>query len=84
MRTKHKRILSAIFDSPTRSNLKFSDIESLLISLGGDVSEGTGSRISITVSEKSIFLHRPHPGKEAKKYQVEMVREFLMKTGVTP
>jgi hypothetical protein len=26
--------------------------------------------------------HRPHPGKEAKKYQVEEAREFFQRAGV--
>ena len=28
--------------------------------------------------------HRPHPGKEAKRYQVEEVRELLERTGIRP
>lgn len=28
--------------------------------------------------------HRPHPGKEAKRYQVEEARELLERAGVTP
>lgn len=28
--------------------------------------------------------HRPHPGKEAKKYQVEQVREFLATLEIKP
>jgi hypothetical protein len=28
--------------------------------------------------------HRPHPGKEAKRYQVEEVRELLERAGVRP
>jgi hypothetical protein len=40
------------------------NIESFLVSLGGKVSEGAGSRISVTVSGKTAHFHRPHPGKE--------------------
>jgi hypothetical protein len=29
-------------------------------------------------------FHRPHPEKEAKRYQVRDAREFLIKAGVTP
>lgn len=84
MNTKHRKTLGAVFATPTRVNLKFTDIEALLVSLGGDVIEGAGSRMSVTVSGKTVFFHRPHPGKEAKKYQVENVREFLQKIGVEP
>ncbi len=76
--------MRAIFTIPTRANIKFADIESLLVSLDGEVMEGAGSRISVTVAGKAVFLHRLHPDKEAKKYQVEDVREFLQKIGVEP
>ncbi len=29
-------------------------------------------------------VHRPHPGKEAKKYQVEQVRELLNRLEIHP
>ena len=84
MKTKHRRTLRAIFAAPTKANIKFADIESLLVSLGGEVTEGAGSRMSVTVSGKTVYFHRPHPGKEARKYQVENAREFLQKIGVEP
>ncbi len=82
MKVKHWKILRAIFVIPTRANIKFKDIESLLVSLGGKVKEGAGSRMSVTVSGETVFFHRPHPGKEARKYQVENTREFLRTLGV--
>jgi hypothetical protein len=30
------------------------------------------------------FSHRPHPGKEAKKYQIEEIRRWLETQGVKP
>lgn len=84
MKAKHRRILQAIFAVPTRANIRFADIEALLVSLGGEVTEGSGSRMSVTVSDRAVFFHRPHPGKEARKYQVENAREFLQTIGVEP
>ena len=84
MRSKHRKTLHAVFAKPTMANIKFADIESLLISLGGEVIEGAGSRVSVTFSGNTVFFHRPHPGKEAKKYQVEDAREFLQKIGIEP
>ncbi|MGD9826820.1 MAG: type II toxin-antitoxin system HicA family toxin, partial [Desulfobacter sp.] len=60
---------------PTRANIKFSDIESLVIALGGAVWEGAGSRVMLEISGKREYAHRPHPGKEAKRYIVERIRE---------
>lgn len=82
MSRKHRQILEAIFAIPTRANIRFADIERLVTTLGGEITEGRGSRISFGLSGLKIFLHRPHPGKEAMKYQVEAVREFLLKAGV--
>ena len=84
MKSKHRKILRAVFVMPTRANIKFTDIESLLVSLGGKVKEGAGLRMSVTVSGKTVFFHSPHPGKEARKYQVENAREFLQTIGVEP
>lgn len=71
-----------IFMMPTVAPLKFSDIERFLISIGAKLTEGSGSRISFELGGRKLFVHRPHPGKEAKKYQVEAFREFLELAGV--
>ncbi len=77
MRAKHRQVLEAIFAVPTRGNILFSDIEALVTALGGDVREGAGSRVVFELKGSRQYLHRPHPGKEAKKYQVEDLREWL-------
>jgi hypothetical protein len=77
-------VLEAIFATPTRSGIVFSDIEALVIALGGDVREGAGSRIVFEMKGSRRYLHRPHPGKEAKKYQVEDLREWLRQLEVKP
>ena len=84
MKSKYRKLLQAVFAKPTKANIKFADIESLLISLGGEVTEGAGSRMSVTISGRTLFFHRPHPGKEARKYQVENAREFLQSIGIEP
>jgi hypothetical protein len=84
MKAKHRRILEAIFATPTRGGIVFSDIEALVIAIGGDVREGEGSRIVFELKGKRRYLHRPHPGKEAKKYQVEELREWFRQLEVRP
>lgn len=31
------------------------------------------------MQNERIYMHRPHPEKEAKRYQVEQFREFLQR-----
>ena len=84
MKSKHKKTLTAIFTTPTRANIKFNDIESLIIALGGEVREGAGSRVMLEISGKRLYAHHPHPGKEAKRYIVEKIRKWLISSEVTP
>lgn len=84
MKSKHKKTLTAIFATPTRANIKFSDIESLVIALGGEAREGAGSRVMLEISGKREYAHRPHPEKEAKRYIEERIRKWLISLEVTP
>jgi hypothetical protein len=81
---KQRRTLLAIFALPTSPSIAFSDVESLIKALGGTISERKGSRIKADLGAEQWRAHRPHPGKEAKRYQVEEVREFLERVGVKP
>jgi HicA toxin of bacterial toxin-antitoxin, len=82
--TKHRKTLRAIFAKPTSPAIVFNDIEALLVALGGQVHEREGSRVKITIKDEQWRCHRPHPGKEAKRYQVEEIRELLERIGVHP
>ncbi|MBI3156661.1 MAG: type II toxin-antitoxin system HicA family toxin [Burkholderiales bacterium] len=84
MNSKHKKTLAAIFAKPTASSVVFSDIESLVKALGGSVHEREGSRVKMVLGEHEWRCHRPHPGKEAKRYQVEEARELMERAGVRP
>ena len=53
MKAKHRKTLTAIFVRPTKANIKFSDIEGLVIALGGEVREGDGSRVALQNRTKS-------------------------------
>lgn len=84
MNAKHRRTLAAIYAHPTSASLPFSEIESLIRALGGTVCEREGSRVKIELNGEQWRCHRPHPGKEAKRYQVEEARELLDRAGVRP
>jgi hypothetical protein len=82
--TKQRKTLKAIFTKPTSASIIFSDIEALVVALGGEVFEREGSRIKLSIQGEQWRCHRPHPGKEAKRYQVEEIRELLLRIGVKP
>ena len=84
MNARHRKTLAAIFAKPTLASVVFADIEALIRALGGSVSEREGSRVKIELAGQQWRCHRPHPGKEAKRYQVEEARELLERAGVNP
>ena len=84
MNSKHRKTLEAIFSKPTLGGIKFVDIEALVVALGGEVVEGAGSRVAMHLHGGVKHAHRPHPGKEAKRYQINEIRAWLQAVGVTP
>jgi hypothetical protein len=84
MNKKQRRTLGAIFADPVRSDVKWTDIESLLAACGGDVSEGRGSRVRVSLNGEYAVFHRPHPNPNTDKGALKAVRRFLIIAGVTP
>jgi hypothetical protein len=84
MNAKNAKTLRAVFVIPIPAGIVFADLEALISALGGLVREGAGSRVVFELQGRRIYLHRPHPGKEAKRYQVEEIRLFLETAGITP
>ncbi|MFM9972565.1 MAG: type II toxin-antitoxin system HicA family toxin [Burkholderiales bacterium] len=84
MNKKQRKTLAAIFERPTLASVSFADIEGLVKALGGKLEEREGSRVKIEINGEQWRCHRPHPGKEAKRYQVEEARELLERIGVKP
>lgn len=84
MNAGHRKTLAAIFFRPTSALIVFADIDALIKALGGTVSEREGSRLKMELKGEQWRCHRPHPGKEARRYQVEEARELLERVGVLP
>lgn len=81
---KHRKVLVAIFSRPTQANIAWTEIESLLTALGAIVINKGGSVVTIKLNKQVATFHRPHPQKEAKKWAVNKIREFLTKARITP
>jgi hypothetical protein len=50
--------------------------------LGVERSEGRGSRVRFGFNGINLFIHKPHPEKELKRYQVKDICDFLESAGV--
>lgn len=86
MNRKHQKTLKAVFRNPVSGTIPWTDIESLLASLGGEIKEGRGSRVRIIFPDHALAatFHRPHPEKETDKGAVKSVRRLLTELGVGP
>lgn len=84
MNSRHKKTLAVIFKNPVTGTLEWAAIEALLVAVGCEVVEGNGSRVRFNRDGIVASFHRPHPVKEAKRYQVRDARDYLTLLGVTP
>lgn len=83
MNNKHKQTYKAIYSDPVRSNVKWSNIEALLVAAGAVITEGNGSRIRILLNGERAVFHRPHPENTTDKGAIKSMRRFLLNAGVT-
>ncbi|EHJ46534.1 hypothetical protein DFW101_0517 [Solidesulfovibrio carbinoliphilus subsp. oakridgensis] len=77
------RTWQALFVSPSRSDILWSDVKALIHALGGQEihhhQKTTGSRVRFLLGGVKGFFHRPHPGTVLHKGCVADVREFLIR-----
>ena len=84
MNNKHRKTLAAVFTDPVSGTVEWSAVEKLLVAAGARMIEGNGSRVRFEKDGEVETFHRPHPAKEAKRYQLRAARAFLERIGVTP
>ena len=82
MNRKHEKTLERIVEKPERSDIPWKDIEALIVALGGELSEGRGSRVRIFLNGVRAVFHRPHPKRVTDKGTVKSVRRFLKEAEV--
>lgn len=82
MNSKQRKTLKAVFSEPVCRNISWSDLVNLVKGLGGEVAQGSGSRVRFDLNGVSLNIHSPHPGNELKRYQVQAVRDFLIRAGI--
>lgn len=84
MTRRHDKTLAAIFETPVRSDVLWSDIEAMLKYHGAEITEGSGSRVRIALNGVRAVFHHPHPRKETDKGALRSMCRFLEEVGVKP
>jgi hypothetical protein len=84
MKRKHQKTLGLIYSHPISSNIKWRDIEALLVELGAEISEREGSRVGIKLFSDRRVFHRPHPSPNTDKGAVANIRQWLRENEVFP
>lgn len=84
MRRKHEKTLELIFHRPVSGNIKWKEIEALLVSLGAETVEREGSRLEIYLFGVVKVFHRPHPSPDTDKGAISSIRKWLEENGVMP
>ncbi|MDP2785694.1 MAG: type II toxin-antitoxin system HicA family toxin, partial [Sulfurimicrobium sp.] len=71
MNSKHRKTLETIFSDPIGGNLPWDRIEALLVAVGCNVVEGSGSSVTFEKDGRRAYFHRPHPQRESLIYRVK-------------
>ena len=84
MNRRHQKTLNEVFADPVSGSIKWRDVEGLVIACGAEISEGSGSRVRFAIGGQTLFLHRPHPSPDTKRWAIRAIREFLTNVGIKP
>lgn len=80
--SKHEKTLKAIKSSTLSANIRWSDVESLMVWLGATVKERKGSAISVSFNGMTASFHRPHPSDKADRGAVASALAFMVRSGM--
>lgn len=84
MKRKYQKTLELIFARPASANVRWADVEALLLELGATIEEREGSRILIKLFNERRVFHRPHPTPTTDKGALASLRDWLLNNGVRP
>ena len=82
--SQHRKTLEAIYQRPTRADVRWREAIALMKALGAEITEGRGSRVRFALNGVRAVFHEPHPRPEMVKGAVEALRDFLKEAGVSP
>lgn len=55
---KQRKTYERIFEDPINGSIEWKDIENMLLSLGAEITEGSGSRVRIKLNGERAVFHR--------------------------
>ena len=84
MKQKHLKTLKLIFSRPVSANVRWPEVEALLLELGEKIEEREGSRVLIRLFGGRRGFHRPHPSPMTDKGAIASLRDWLNDNGVKP
>jgi predicted RNA binding protein YcfA (HicA-like mRNA interferase family) len=74
---KIDKLFDKFLETPTRSDLTYKELETLLKKIGFTKFEGNGSRVKFLKNNIPIMIHKPHPGNILKRYVIKQLQEIL-------
>lgn len=90
MNSSQATTLLRIYERPMRSDIRFTEVESLLASLGCELTPGRGSHLRVvkrdengTIIARMSFM-RPHRPPHFQRYALRDLRTFLDTIGIGP
>lgn len=78
--SKKDKLIALFTERPTRADVTWSDLESLMSKLDFEKIKDKGGRVAFMKSGKPetlIRIHRPHPENTLKRYVVELICEKI-------
>ncbi|EJN04107.1 type II toxin-antitoxin system HicA family toxin [Phyllobacterium sp. YR531] len=84
LKKKYQATLVQVFSRPVSGTVRWQDIESLFVGLGGELSEREGSRIGVFLFGEIRVFHRPHPSPDTDKGAIASIRKWFESHGVKP
>lgn len=76
---KHTYTLGQLYN--LNGGLDWKRVEGLLLHLGAEVHEGSGSTVTFVIRDRKLTVDRPHPRRECGRGLVKRVRTFLKSVG---
>lgn len=80
--TTREKLIDRFISKPT--DFTYSELARLLSFFGYGEVQGTGSRVVFVngTNNRKIKLHKPHPGKILRRYQLDLIEQELRGLGV--